>query len=150
MKANYLLSGNDLSEGWGSQYSENPISLSCFLPEKFIKKLPPQAESSLRRGNSVNSTKSSDSSGSSFQGESSIQKQSKISNQGKLCNKRAKVNETSTTTSATAAPVPSHSSLNLASLEALQKSGAIEVIYPRKIQGNTVSSKSPPSTYSKN
>ena len=150
MKANNLLSGNDPSEGWGSQYLGNPKSLSRFLPEKFIKKLPPQAESSLRQGNSVNSTTSSDSSGSSLQGESSIRKQSKSSDQGKLCDKRAKVNETSTTTSATAAPVPSHPSLNLAALEALQKSGAIEVIYPRGMQGNTVSSKSPPSTYSEN
>ena len=48
LKANDLLSGNDLSEGWGSQYSGNPKSLSRFLPEKFIKKLPPQAESSLK------------------------------------------------------------------------------------------------------
>merc|ERR1712163_24906 len=68
LKANDLLSGNDPSEGWGSQYSGNPKSLSRFLPEKFIKKLPPQAESSLRLGISVNSTTSSDSSGSSLQG----------------------------------------------------------------------------------
>ena len=47
LKANDLLSGNDPSEGWGSQYLGNPRSLSCFLPEKFDKKLPPQAESSL-------------------------------------------------------------------------------------------------------
>ena len=36
LKANDLLSGNDLSEGWGSQYSGNPQSLSRFLPEEFI------------------------------------------------------------------------------------------------------------------
>ena len=47
LKANNLLSGNDPSEGWGSQYLGNPKSLSRFLPEKFIKKLPSQAESSL-------------------------------------------------------------------------------------------------------
>ena len=43
LKANDLLSSNDPSEGWGSQYSGNPRSLSCFLPKKSIKKLPPQA-----------------------------------------------------------------------------------------------------------
>ena len=116
LKANNLLLGNDPSEGWGFQYSGNPKSLSRFLPEKFIKKLPPQAESSLRRGNSVNSTTSSDSSGSSLQGESSIRKRSQSSNQGKHCDKRVKFNETSTTTSATSAPVPSNQSLNLAAL----------------------------------
>ena len=98
----------------------------------------------------MNSTTSSDSSGSSLQGESSIRKRSQSSVQGNLCNKRVKFNETSATTSATAAPVPSHPNLNLAALEALQKSGAIEVIYPRSMQGNTVSSKPPPSIDSKN
>ena len=47
LKANNFLSGNDPSEGWGSQYSGNPNSLSRFLPEKFIKKLPSQAEGSV-------------------------------------------------------------------------------------------------------
>ena len=37
LKANDLLSGNNLSEGWCSQYLGNPKSLSHFLPEKFIK-----------------------------------------------------------------------------------------------------------------
>ena len=36
LKANNLLSGNNPSEGWGSQYLGNPRSLSRFLPEKFI------------------------------------------------------------------------------------------------------------------
>ena len=48
LNANDLLSGNDLSEGWGSQYSGNLRSLSLFLPEKSIKKLPPKAEISLK------------------------------------------------------------------------------------------------------
>ena len=48
LKANDLLSGNDPSEGWGSQYSGNPRSLSLFLPEKSIKKLPPKAGDSLK------------------------------------------------------------------------------------------------------
>ena len=43
LKANDLLSGNNPSEGWGSQYLGNPKSQSRFLPEKFIKKLPSQA-----------------------------------------------------------------------------------------------------------
>ena len=80
LKDNNLLLGNDLSEGWGSQYSGNPKSLSHFLTEKFIKRLPPQGESSLRGGNSVNSTTRSDSTGSSLQGESSIRKRSQSSN----------------------------------------------------------------------
>ena len=96
----------------------------------------------------MNSTTSSDSSGSSLQGESSIRKQSNSSGQGKLCDKRVKFNETSATTSATTAPVPSHPNLNLAALDALQKSGAIKVIYLRSLQGNTVSSQPPSSNYS--
>ena len=98
----------------------------------------------------MNSTTSSDSSGSSLQGESSIRKRSQSSNQGKHCNKRVKLNKTSTTTSATSTPVPFNPSLNLAALEALQNSGTIEVIYPRGVKGNTVSSTSPPSTSSEN
>ena len=53
LKANDLLSGNDLSEGWGSQYSGNPRSLVLFLPKKSIKKLPPKAGDSLRQGASI-------------------------------------------------------------------------------------------------
>ena len=34
LKANDLLSGNNPSEGWGSQFLENPQSLSHFLPRK--------------------------------------------------------------------------------------------------------------------
>ena len=81
LKANDLLLGNDPSEGWGSQYSGNPKSLSCFLPERFIKQLPPQAEISLERGNSENSTTSSGSSGSSLQEDSCIRKRSQSSGQ---------------------------------------------------------------------
>ena len=53
LKAKDLLSGNDPSEGWSSQYSGNLRSLSCFLPEKSIEKLPPQAGISFRQGASV-------------------------------------------------------------------------------------------------
>ena len=42
-----LLSGNDPSEGWGSQYSGNSTSFSLFLPEKSIKVLPQVQEFSL-------------------------------------------------------------------------------------------------------
>ena len=84
LKANNLLSGNDPSEGWGSQYSGNPKSLSRFLPEKFFKKLPPQAGNSLKRGASVSSTISSDSASSLLQEEYSLIKHTKVSNQGKL------------------------------------------------------------------
>ena len=146
LKANNLLSGNNPSEGWGSQYSGNPKSLSRFLPEKFIKKLPSQAESSLRRGNSVSSTISTDSTSSSFQGESSLKKQPKVSNQIKSCDKRVKFTKTSTSTSVTSAPVPSNPNLNLAALEALQKNSAIEVIYLKGVKGNKVSSTPLPST----
>ena len=150
LKANDLLSGNDPSEGWGSRYSGNPKSLSRFLPEKFIKKLPPQAESSLKRGNSENSTTSSGSSGSLLQGDSSIRKRSHSFGQDKLCDGRVQFKRTLTTTGAATAPVPSNPNLNLTALEALQKSGAIKVIYQRSWQGNTVNSQPPPSKYSEN
>ena len=94
----------------------------------------------------MSSTISSDSTGSSLQGESSLWKQPKVSNQGKHCDKRVKFTKTSTTTSATSAPVPSNPNLNLAALEALQRSGAIEVIYPKGVKGNKVSSTPLPST----
>ena len=95
----------------------------------------------------MSSTISSDSTGSSLQGESSIRNQPKVSNQGKYCNKRVKFTKTSTTTSAISAPVPSNPNLNLAALEALQRSSAIEVIYPKGVKGNKVSSTSLPLTH---
>ena len=63
LKARDLLLGNNPLEGWGSNFLGNPQSLSRFLPEKLIKKLPPQAENTLERGNS---TASSETSGSSL------------------------------------------------------------------------------------
>ena len=136
LKANNLLSGNDPSEGWGSQYSGNPKSLSRFLPEKFIKKLPSQAEGSLERSNSENSTTSSFSSGSSLQEDFSIWNQSQNSGQGSVCDRRVRFRDTVITTSATSAPAPSDPNLNLAALDALQRSGAVEVIYPASWQKN--------------
>ena len=146
LKANDLLSGNEPSEGWGSQYSGNPRSLSHFLPKKSIKTLPPQAENSLKRGASVSSTISSDSASSLLQEESLLKKRPKVSNQGKSCDKRVKFTKTSTITSASSAPVYSNPNLNLDALEALQRSSAIEVIYPKGVKGNKVSSTALPST----
>ena len=37
LRANDLLSGNNLEEGWGSRYSGNPRSLAPFLPKQSIK-----------------------------------------------------------------------------------------------------------------
>ena len=150
LKANNLLSDNDLSEGWGSRYSGNPKSLSRFLPERFIKQLPPQAEVSLERGNSENSTTSSGSSGSSLQEDSYIWKRSHSSGQDSVCDGRVKFRRTVITRGAATAPAPSDPNLNLAALDALQKSGAIKVIYPRSWQGNLVNSQPSPSKYSEN
>ena len=47
LKASDLLSGNYPLKGWGSNFLGNPQSLSRFLPEKLIKKLPTQAENTL-------------------------------------------------------------------------------------------------------
>ena len=96
----------------------------------------------------MNSTTSSDASGSSLQGDSSNRKRPHSSGQDKFCDKKVKFRETLATTGATFAPVPSHPTLNLAALDALQKSGAIKVIFPRNLQGNTVSSQPPSSKYS--
>ena len=136
LKANDLLSGNDPSEGWGFPYSGNPKSLSCFLPEKFIRKLPSQAESSLERSNSENSTTSSFSSGSSLQEDFSIRNNSQTSRQGSGCDKRVGFRDTVITTNSTLASAPSNTNLNLDALDALQKSGAIEVILPASWQKN--------------
>ena len=57
--------------------------------------------------------------------------------------------ETLTATGATVTPTPSHPTLNLAALEALQNSGAFEVIFLRSLQSNNVKSQPPSSTHSK-
>ena len=133
LKANDLLSGNDPSEGLDFQYSGNPKSLSRFLPEKFIRKLPSQAETSLERSNSENSSFSS---GSLLQEDFSIRNNSQTSGQGSGCGKRVGFRDTVITTSATPASAPSDTNLNLAALDALQRSGAIKVIYPASWQKN--------------
>ena len=133
LKANNLLSGNDPSEGWGFRYSGNPKSLSRFLPEKFIKKLPSQAKTSLERGNSENSSLSSS---SLVQGDFSFRTTSQTSGQSLGSNKRIESRDSVITTSATMTSAPSNINLNLDALDALQKSGAIEVIYPKSWQKN--------------
>ena len=111
----------------------NPKSLSRFLPEKFIRKLPSQAETSLERSNSENSSLSN---GSSFQGDFSIRTNSQTSGQGSGSDKRVGFRDSVITTSATTTSAPSNTNLNLDALDALQKSGAIEVIYPTSWQKN--------------
>ena len=106
----------------------NPKSLSRFLPEKLIKKLPPQAENALERGNS---TASSETSGSSLREDSSHQKN--ISDQGQFREKKVRFEETLPTTDAVSS-VPSLPTVNLAALEALQRNGAIEVIHPKFVE----------------
>ena len=78
LRANNLLSGNNPAEGWSSQYSGNPKSLSRFLPEKFIKDLPSEAGAPLEQSNSETSLFS----GSSLlQGDLSLRKTSQTSRQ---------------------------------------------------------------------
>ena len=145
LKANDLLSGNNPSEVWGSHYSENPRSLSRFLLEKCVKKLPPQAESSLKRGHSKNSTTSTNTSGSLLLGDSSHRKQTSISDQVKVCDRRVQSKDTLVVADISADSTPSHPTLNLAALEALQISGAIQVVFPRSLQENKVKFPTPPS-----
>ena len=95
-----------------------------------------------------NSTTSSNASHSSLLGDSSNRKRPHISGQDKFCDKRVKFRETLAATGATVAPTPSHPTLNLAALEALQNSGAIEVIFPRSLQSNNVKSQPPSSKHS--
>ena len=50
LRANNFLSGNNPSEGWGSQYSENPRSFSLFLPKSPLKFCPQVQEFPLAEG----------------------------------------------------------------------------------------------------
>ena len=47
-------------------------------------------------------------------------------------------------TDMTAAASPSRPTLNLAALDALQVSGALQVVFPRSLQGNKVKFPTPP------
>ena len=132
LKANDLLSGNDPSGGLGSRYSGNPKSLSRFLPEKFIKKLPSKAQTSLERGNSETS---------SFSGSSSVQEDLSFRNTSQISGQSSgsmemESEDAEVTTSATVPSASPTLDLNLDALDALQISGAIEVIYPAGWQIN--------------
>ena len=52
--------------------------------------------------------------------------------------------EASVVTDMTAAASPSCPTLNLAALEALQVSGALQVVFPQSLQGNKVKFPTPP------
>ena len=132
LKANDLLSGNDLAKGWGSQYSGNPKLLSGILPEKFIKDLPSEAGTSLEQSNSETS---------SFSGSSSVQEDLSFRNTSQTSGPSSGTMEMESedaevTPSATAPPISPNVDLNLDALDALRISGAIEVTYPDGWQKN--------------
>ena len=131
LKANDLLSGTNPSEGWGSRYSGNPKSLSRFLPEKFIEKLPSEAGTSLERSNSDSSTYPESSSVQEDFSFRNTQTSGQSSGSMEMGSEDAEV-----TTSAPVSSVSPTFDLNLVALDALQKSGAIEVIYPAGWQNN--------------
>ena len=131
LKANDLLSGTNPSEGWGSRYSGNPKSLSRFLPEKFIEKLPSEAGTSLERSNSDSSTYPESSSVQEDFSFRNTQTSGQSSGSMEMESEDAEV-----TTSAPVSSVSPTFDLNLVALDALQKSGAIEVIYPAGWQNN--------------
>ena len=95
---------------------------------------------------------SSHSDGSSFPEETLSRKRPHISNQVEFCDKRVRFvnNKTSMATSASSAPDYSNPNLHLAALEALQMSGAIEVIYPTGGKGKVVISTTPVTTTTEN
>ena len=132
LKANDLLSGNDPAKGWGSRYSGNPKSLSRFLPEKFIKDLPSEAGTSLERSNSETSL---------FSGSSSVQEDLSFRNTSQTSGQSSstlemELEDADVTASARAPIASPNFDLNLDALDALQISGAIEVIYPAGWQKN--------------
>ena len=84
------------------------------------------------------------------QEDSYIRKRSQSSSQDSVSDGKVKFRKTVIITGAATTPAPSDPNLNLAALDALQKSGAIKVIYPRSWQGNLVNSQPSPSKYSEN
>ena len=119
------MSGNDPAKGWGSRYSGNPKSLSRFLPEKFIKDLPSEAEAPLERSNSETSSFS----GSSLvQEDLSLRKTSQTSGQSSG-DMEMESEDAEVTSSATAPTTSPNFDLNLDALDALCKTWAIEVTY---------------------
>ena len=127
--ANDLLSGNDPTDGWSSRYSGNPKSLSRYLPEKFIKDLPSEAEAPPERSNSETSLFSGS---SSFQGDPSFWKTSE--NSGQSSGTMEVEPEEAEETHAAAPSIPPNPNLNLDALDALCKNWAIEVTYPASWQ----------------
>ena len=70
--------------------------------------------------------------------EDSSERDTDTPDQVKVCHKKAQSMEALVVTDMTAAASPSRSTLNLAAQEALQVSGALEVVFPRSLQGNKV------------
>ena len=99
----------------------------------FITKLPAQADNSLERGLSPNSTTSTITSGSLLL-EDSSERDINTPDQVKVCDKKAQSMEALVVTDMTAAASPSHPTLNLAALEELQVNGALQVIFPWSLQ----------------
>ena len=135
LRANNLLSGKDLSEGWGSQYLENPRSFSLFLPTNSIKVSPPKAEVPLSHGTSVSSNSSSHSVGSSTSEETLSKKHSHAFDQVESNVKKVRYEVNCaflTETDISSKPSFSSSDSHLDTLVILEKSGAIQVIYPKQ------------------
>ena len=138
LKANDLLSGINPSEGWGSRYSSNIRFLSRFLPEKFIKELPTQADNSLEHGNSMNSTTSTSTSGS-------LPLENSLDQDNTLDTVRVGDGDVKTKEASTAEADPSpRPTLNIAALEALQTSGKIKATFPWSVQKKEVTFSTPP------
>ena len=124
------MSGNNPAKGWGSQYSGNPKLISHFLQEKFIKDFPSEAGTSLERSNSETS---------SLFGSSSVQEDLSFRNTSQTSGQSSGTMEMESedaevTSSATAPIISPNFDLNLDALDALCKSGAIEVTYPASWQ----------------
>ena len=141
LRAKDLLSGNDLSEGWGSQYTGNPRSLSLFLPTNAIKISPINAEVSLSQETSVGSNSSSQTVGSSDSEETLSRKHSNVLDQVKSNVKKVRYVENrnfSTENNISSKPSFSSPDSHLDALEILKKRGAIQVIYPKQGSGQKV------------
>ena len=135
------MSGNDPSEGWSSQYSGNPRSLSLFLPTNAIKISPTNAEVPLSRGTSVSSNSSSHTVGSSNSEETLSKKHSIALDQVGSNIKKVRYDENcafSMEIAISSKPSFSSPDSHLDALKILEKRGAIQVIYPKQGSGNIV------------
>ena len=134
LRANDLLSGNNPSEGWGSQYSGNPRSFSLFLPTNSIKVLPSNAEVPLSRGSSVILNTNSHTVDSSNSEDTLSKNYSYVFDQVDSNVKKVRFDKNpafSSETEVSSKPTFSSSDSHLDALEILKKSGAIQVIYPK-------------------